>query len=880
MKKTFQYLLLGFFQVFGVLALAQTPFHVPSKLPQECVYFFSEEEKEQTEGFFSKQFIEDIYYPQTGLTSLQQAEIEQALAQMPKDPCEKMRAPGWEFRGPDFINNNNHPNDPKYRKWSGRVPAIEYSTVLRASGASGGLYEGMVIAGIPIWYPISDSLPSRAISAFATNPLNSKTIVAGTGEFSFAGSPISPAITPYGAAGIWKTQDGGATWNKANSTPSVDNVPFEKIAYHPNDSIWMYAAGLNGAYYSTDGGDNWFQIPPPTTSTIATDIAVASDGSHVLIGYVRNLFAGTGVPSCAYYSNTILTTPQFLTNDFVVQGKQPADVKLAYSASNPAIAYASCFYFATSATPDTTSVIFRSTQYGAPNTWQKCNIFDVQQQPVLGFHWGAQGFRDNIIGVSPTNPNKVVAGGGPSFYSYDGFNFYQTDAEHADQCAITWKPDGSQAFLGNDGGIFFSNDDGMNWQGDINYLPITQCYFLDVDPQNPQKIICGTQDNGILIYNTTSNAWEYAYGGDGGDCVFHPTNPNNVYGTIGGADFVRCKSTASGVETTWQDIETNVSHTGQSQFNSPIATDFVSANYLYSGHGTLAYISLDYATWTPLNPLAPFTNACREMAVGTGFNPHVYFALRPDFSGNIPRLDVDGSPYTMTTIASPTLNAYPRAFWAELPNTEEVYCAMGGVNTTATKVYKSLNAGAVWQNITGDLPANFPPITDIWANPSNTQNIVISTERGCFKTDNGGTNWYQWSYGLPKNLLVTDIDYAYENGKVYAYIATFGRGVWRREVTEADPVSVSQPEDARDSRLICYPNPTQNEVNIAIYLPKSAEVKLSITNSHGQIVLQRVEKEAVGNKNWTIDIHSLPAGIYFCEFTYLNQRKTAKIVKE
>ena len=398
----------------------------------------------------------------------------------------------------------------------------------------------------------------------------------GTGEYAtqLYNTPSNSNTAAYGTEGIWITNNGGQSWRKPIVNPSADNLPFEEIYYYPGDTNWVFAISSGGVYWSNNGGNDFQLINLPASNYIPTDMALSADGVHHVIAYITRMGIPGAPAACAYYPNTILSTPQFLTNDFLVLGKSPNGIKLSYAPSSPQTIYANCTYSALPNTPaiDTFALVFKSTQYGAPGTWIRCNAFYPNQQPALNYNFGNQGFRDNVIKVSPLDPNVVVMGAGPIFYCNDGVNFYETDGWHADQASLNWKPDGTRVFLGNDGGFVFSENNGQNWKDDLNYLPVTQAYSVDVAPDNPNKIVCGTQDNGILRWNGSGQYWEYVNGGDGGDAVFHPQRYDTLYATIGGIDYQRSRSFSGGAENTWSICETGISHM-RGQFGSPLATD-------------------------------------------------------------------------------------------------------------------------------------------------------------------------------------------------------------------------------------------------------------------------------------------------------------------
>ncbi|HVA50216.1 MAG TPA: DUF4214 domain-containing protein [Pirellulales bacterium] len=154
----------------------------------------------------------------------------------------------------------------------------------------------------PQWTPLSDSLPSLAISALAVDPHDptGQTLYAGTGSVSaardvFFATANGPA--PYGAAGIYKTTDGGATWTVLNQDAAGDDVLGGKtvvaiaFATNPaNGSKTVLAAtittsGNGGLYHSSDGGATWSEVTPADGLPAGNVTSVVSDPADASIAY-------------------------------------------------------------------------------------------------------------------------------------------------------------------------------------------------------------------------------------------------------------------------------------------------------------------------------------------------------------------------------------------------------------------------------------------------------------------------------------------------------------------------------------------------------------------------------------------------------------------
>src|SRR5438105_396236 len=161
---------------------------------------------------------------------------------------------------------------------SGRVSAIagvrepSGKLTLFIGAASGGVWKSE--DGGTRYKPVFDEQPVQSIGAITLDPKNSKNVWVGTGE---AWTRNSVSI----GDGIYKSTDGGETWNKAG-LPNSERIA--QIIVSPKNSDTVYAAVPGalwsdspdrGLYKTTDGGKSWNLIlKAPNQSTGASTIAL------------------------------------------------------------------------------------------------------------------------------------------------------------------------------------------------------------------------------------------------------------------------------------------------------------------------------------------------------------------------------------------------------------------------------------------------------------------------------------------------------------------------------------------------------------------------------------------------------------------------------
>src|SRR5262249_52083825 len=82
------------------------------------------------------------------------------------------------------------------------------------------------------------------------------------------------------------------------------------------------------------------------------------------------------------------------------------------------------------------------------------------------------------------------------------------------------------------------------------------------------------------------------------------------------------------------------------------------------------------------------------------------------------------------------------------------------------------------------------PVTDLTPNPYNSVELFVGTRLGCYRTRNGGANWERWTNGMPPQAIVsemTSIDLSSTTGQFFVVAATYGRSVWKRDITGDAP---------------------------------------------------------------------------------------------
>ena len=128
------------------------------------------------------------------------------------------------------------------------TPHPNDSNIVFAGAPSGGIWKS--IDGGLTYIPLSDELPQIGVSSIAINYNDPNVMYIATGDDD-AGDSYS--------VGIWKSVDGGDSWNPTGINPSNSPSSIYEIEMHSLNPEIIWAATNGGLYKTVDGGQNWNQ---------------------------------------------------------------------------------------------------------------------------------------------------------------------------------------------------------------------------------------------------------------------------------------------------------------------------------------------------------------------------------------------------------------------------------------------------------------------------------------------------------------------------------------------------------------------------------------------------------------------------------------------
>jgi photosystem II stability/assembly factor-like uncharacterized protein len=409
---------------------------------------------------------------------------------------------------------------------AGRIRAIAFDpsapATLYAGAASGGVLKSTDEGAT--WTAVTDAAPAMPIGALAVDPQHPSIIYAGTGEPLV---PLSKAITipAYAGVGVLKSTDAGATWT-ALPWP-VRSSAVTRVLVHPVATDTLLVATRENLYRSGDGGQSWAN---PVLPGVITDIARSQRSPSVVFAAIGGDFgdAANGVyrsgSGGARFSWTRLAT-NFPAADSIGR------IILATSPAAPGLLLALLARpIGRQGLPNGTAysvldkdflALMRSTDDG--DTWERLPM-SLPADFALGQSW-----YNFAIAISPVNPDLLFVGGIEMYKSRDGGRTFSKITFgnmplHQDQHVIVFQPGSTAVFVGNDGGVYRTPDEGGLWEFRGNGLETTQFYSVALDRRFPTGVFGGTQDNGTLRCTRPSRVWNTIRGDVDGSAMAVDSN--------------------------------------------------------------------------------------------------------------------------------------------------------------------------------------------------------------------------------------------------------------------------------------------------------------------------------------------------------------------
>ncbi len=665
--------------------------------------------------------------------------------------------------------------------------------------ASGGLWK--TLNNGTTWQALADTVQAYAMGCVVIDPTNSNVVWLGTGENNHQ------RALGYGM-GVYKSIDGGQNWKFMGLKESrhiggivVDPKNPNTVYVAAEGSVWG-PGGDRGLYKTTDGGKTWNKVLNISENTGVNNIVMDPRDSNVLYATSeqrrRHIFTkiGGGPESAVYKSNDAGATWDKLTNG--IPSVDKGGMGIAISPVNPDVVYLIV------EAAEAKGGFFRSTNRGA--SWEK-----------MGDHT-SQGQYYNEIYCDPKDVDKVFSTETVTQYTEDAGKTWKplgNSDRHVDDHALWIDPtDTKHIMIGGDGGVYETFDMGKTFLFKSN-LPVTQFYRVNTDNDLPfYNIYAGTQDNNsfggpsrsIRGSGVISDDWVVTNGGDGFWTAIDPTNPDIIYAESQYGGMVRFDK-KSGEAIDIRPEPAKGEKTFKWYWDTPLILSPHSATRLYTAAERVFRSDDRGDSWTEISDdLTTKTDRNTFQVMGKywsidadakdvstsqfGLIVSLVESIKKEnllYAGTDDGLiqvtedqktwrkieDFPGVPkYTLVS------DILPSRF-----DENVVYASFNNHKRDDFKPYviKSNDKGKTWKSISNNLPAN-GAVNTIVEDPINPKLLFVGTEWGVFFTIDGGENlpagkagWIQLKAGIP---LVKIPDITIQEREKDLVVATFGRGFY------------------------------------------------------------------------------------------------------
>ncbi len=681
---------------------------------------------------------------------------------------------------------------------SGRIGDIVVDPERKSTwyiGVSSGNVWKTVNAGTT-WDPIFDSYGSYSIGCLAIDPGNRHVIWVGTGENN------SQRSVGYGD-GVYKSIDGGKHFENVGLKNSEH---IGKILIDPRDTDVVFVAaqgplwspgGDRGLYKTIDGGKTWDLVLDISENTGVTDVHFDPRNPDVLYAasYQRRRHVWVllnGGPESAIYKSTDGGENWRKIN----KGLPEVDmgrIGIAVSPIKPDVLYAIV------EAAQGKGGFYRSEDRG--ENWVRQNDYISGSPQYYQEIYADPHMFDRVFSLDTYV--MVTSDGGKTWERF-GREF-----KHVDEHAIYFDPeDSDHLILGNDGGLYETWDFGKNYRYTAN-LPVTQFYKIAVDNDTPfYNVYGGTQDNATQggptrtnnIHGIRNSDWIVTVFGDGFEPAIDPTDPNIVYSQWQYGGLVRFdkktgervdikpQEDAGGPPLRWNwdsgliisphlhtrlyygsqilfrsddrgdswravsgDLTRNLDRNKLEVMDRVWSVDAVAKNNSTSFYGTIVALSE--------SPL-------KEGLIYAGTDDGL-IQVTEDGGENWERVDKFADVPEM---------AYVNDIRASLFDENVVFAAINNHKKGDFKPYviKSENRGRKWKLISGSLPER-GSVYSVTQDHVNPDLLFAGTEFGVFFTVDGGGKWTQLKKGIP-TISVRDLAIQRRENDLVA--GTFGRGFY------------------------------------------------------------------------------------------------------
>lgn len=669
---------------------------------------------------------------------------------------------------------------------------------------------------------VSDDLGVNSIGDVELAPSNPDIVWIGTGEDFNARSS-------YSGNGIWKSTDGGESWENMGLE---DSHHIAEIIIHPENPeiVWLAVMGhlytensQRGVFKTSNGGKSWKKVLYIDEATGIIDIAISSKDPDVLYAcaYEKVRLPWTYEPG-GEKSRIYKTVDGGDNWDMITGGGFPEGpigrigIDVQYENPDVVVAVVQNLNPKPGIDPDTETEFdplsdtsmdnliggecYRS--FDAGKTWTRIN--DPEKVDVSG----KAGYSFNKICIDPKDPDKIYITGASMYVTLDGGEKWlgwgdpdrRFTSNFGDNRSLWIDPhDGRHMFLGSDGGCYQTWDAGKTTKH-YYHIPLGEVYMVEVDNHDPYNIYFGLQDH--ETWKAPSNNWSGRIGvedvvitgySDGMYTRVDPEDNRWLYHTSQFGSHHR-ENQAIGERERIRPVPPEGGEPYRYTWNAPIMLSPHNGSILYAGAQKLLR-SLDRGeTWEEISP--DLTSNDVDKIAGKG---HIMYCtittmdestLKPGLiwlgtdDGKVHITRNHGADWEELT-KNVEKAGVPHERWvsriiASKSDEATAYLAYNGYRNDDFNpyLYKTTDYGKTWTDISSGLPDY--PINVVFEDVRNPDLLFVGNDTGVFYTLDGARSWTQLKANIPPVVVRDLLVHPRENDLI---VGTYGRAVWVGDIS-------------------------------------------------------------------------------------------------
>lgn len=664
-------------------------------------------------------------------------------------------------------------------------------------GATGGGVWKTTDYGIT-WSNVSDGFFSTpSIGAIRVAPSKPEVVYVGTGSDGIRSNVII-------GKGVYKSTDAGKTWKHMGLTNAGQ---IGAVEIHPANPDIAFVAAIGqpfqpnkerGVYRTQDGGKTWQQVLYHSDTVGAVDLEFAPSDPNIVYATLWRgmrkpwtIISGGekagGVYKSADGGNTWKKIEEGLPQGLI--GK----IDLAVSAADPKRVYALV------EAPKGEEGLYRSDDFG--NSFKRISGHKgLMDRPFYYCNVDANPLNADIVYVNSTSYYKSTNG---------GVKWTTLRTPHGDNHDMWINPKDTSIYIqSNDGGANVTMNSGKTWSTQDNQ-PTAELYQIEVDDQYPYWIYAGQQDNTTIAVPSVppssspagaAGFWTEVGGCETGPAVPKRGDPNIVYSNCKGRFGVYDKRTGQerqyyvGASNMYGHLPTELKY--RFQRVSPIYVSIHNPGVVYHCSQFVHKTTDEGITWETISPDLTAYDPSKQVISGepitrdvTGeeFYSTIYDINESPLKEGLLWVGANDGPVHVTQDGGKTwTNVSPK----DMPGGGRVDCVEPSAHKEGKAyfatlryqlgdwrpyIYKTTDYGKSWTLLTtgkNGIPADHP-VRVVREDPKVEGLLYAGTEYGLFISTDDGATWKSFQQNLPVTPI-TDIK-LHRNDLI---VSTMGRSFW------------------------------------------------------------------------------------------------------